>query len=155
MHQPLFAVAYSHCAAWLAGLVLRRWGFRHHTCGDTGVTYWLVGGKKGAKARGRGRGRRGRGGEAAPAGAEAGAGTEGGCSACVGGGGGKGTRDARKCFAGCHPPLPVSSTTKTTTGTDGTTTTTTTPITAAAAAAAPVVVLHGGAIQVEFSLPYP
>ena len=44
MHQPLCAVAYSHSCAFFAGLVLRAWRFDHHTCGNTGVTYWLKAG---------------------------------------------------------------------------------------------------------------
>ena len=40
-HQPLFTVFYSHAAGTLGGVILRLWGFRHHGCGDTGVTYWI------------------------------------------------------------------------------------------------------------------
>ena len=46
-HTPLFVVAYSHLAEMFAGVVLRAWGFTHHTCAGTGVTYWRRGGKSG------------------------------------------------------------------------------------------------------------
>ena len=51
MHQPLLFVAYSHCAEWLAGIILRCWGFVHLSCEDTGVTYWLRRGAAAAAAR--------------------------------------------------------------------------------------------------------
>ena len=56
MHQPLLFVAYSHCAEWLAGIILRCWGFVHLSCEDTGVTYWLRRGAAAAAARRRGGG---------------------------------------------------------------------------------------------------
>ena len=44
-HTPLFIVAYSHAVEHFGGYVLRCWGFKKHACGDTGVVYWLRGGK--------------------------------------------------------------------------------------------------------------
>ena len=89
MHQPLFVVGYSHAAETLAGLVLRCWGFKHHTCRDTGVTYWLRGGHA--------RGRAGMGDEDEERQRAARA----TCRACSGGG--ENDANPRRCFAGCEP----------------------------------------------------
>ena len=116
MHIPLIAVAYSHSCAFFAGLVLRAWGFGYHTCGDTGVTYWVKGGREpgggggGGGREGAGKGE-GEGGEGEVEGGEVECGVCGlGVGDSGGGGGGGGAAaggsrgDTRRCFAGCPPP---------------------------------------------------